>query len=198
VGVALQLGAISGGIGSTNASLRDHLLRIRRHVEAYIAEAEQSIRNLRSPSLETRDLVTALNEFGADAVVMTDIVFQPSPLSPLPAYSKKVEAQLLRIGQEAITNAVRHAKAGRISLDVTASPDAVSLKVSDDGTGFDTQTIDPNPKQRFGLLTMKERAEEVGGRLRIATAIGFGTTVEVTIPTSLTQSTFIDSNHDAA
>jgi signal transduction histidine kinase len=68
VGVTLQLRAVGDAVGADWFWTRDQLTRIRRHVEAYIGEAEQSIRDLRSPSLVKKDLVSALNEFGAETV----------------------------------------------------------------------------------------------------------------------------------
>lgn len=184
VGVTLQLRAVADADGSDRSWTRDQLTRIRRHVEAYIGEAEQSIRDLRSPSLVKKDLVTALNEFGAETVAPYATRFEPAATSPLPQYSAKVEAQLLRIGQEAITNAVRHANAGRIWLDVRSDGHLMTLRVSDNGCGFDAENPPADTRHHFGLLTMKERAEELGGRLAIASS-PTGTTVEAVVPLSI-------------
>jgi signal transduction histidine kinase len=92
------------------------------------------------------------------------------------------EAELLRIAQEALANAVRHAQASTIHVDLTYTDSSVTLRVADDGTGFEQQAS--RSATHFGLDTMRERAEQMGGRFRLTTAAGLGTEVETTIPVS--------------
>ena len=182
VGVSLQLGAISDDLENVSSSTRDRLVRIRRHVESYIEEAHQSIMDLRSPSLVKRDLATALSDFGDNAVAGHPIRFQATLTGTLPQLTPKAEAQLLRIGQEAMTNAVRHANASRLALELLTDGRSMTLRVSDDGDGFDRDCVrQPSPKH-FGLTAMRERAEAIGGQFRIDTAVGGGTVVEVVLP----------------
>ena len=94
----------------------------------------------------------------------------------------KVENQLLRIGQEAVTNAVRHAQATRITLEVRFDDHAVTLCVSDDGRGFEYEYPAHDADHHYGLTTMRERAEELGGRFTLATGVGRGTAVETVVP----------------
>ena len=137
VGVALQFDGIANALGPSSVSAREQLTRIRRQVEAYIREARQSIWDLRSPILETHDLGAALRAFAKDLigdkpVRFTSLVSGTDSIRP-----PKVDNQLLRIGQEAITNAVRHADARRIHLEITFGADMVVLRVEDDGRGID-------------------------------------------------------------
>jgi signal transduction histidine kinase len=85
---------------------------------------------------------------------------------------------LLRISREAVANAVRHGRARTISLQLRES-DQVWLRVSDDGDGFDLSA--PRSSQSFGLTSMRERAESLGGRFDISSAPGAGTTIEVIV-----------------
>jgi signal transduction histidine kinase len=86
---------------------------------------------------------------------------------------------LLRITREAIGNAVRHGQARTISLQLR-NADVIRLRVSDDGEGFDTSA--PRSPQSFGLTSMRERTESLGGEFSIASTPGGGTTVEVALP----------------
>ena len=76
----------------------------------------------------------------------------------------KVENQLLRIGQEAITNAVRHAEPRASTSSCGSTRPTVALRVSDDGRGFEYESpTHTPPTDHYGLTTMRERAEELGG-----------------------------------
>jgi two-component system sensor histidine kinase UhpB len=90
-----------------------------------------------------------------------------------------VDLQLFRIAQEAVTNAIRHGHATGIAIGVSYDDSQVALTIADDGCGFDahTQTNAPQNNEHFGLVTMRERAERVGGGLRIESTPGTGTTV---------------------
>ncbi len=93
------------------------------------------------------------------------------------------EVVLYRIAQEGLTNIIRHARAGRIRLLLIAENKGVKMTMDDDGIGFDPGRISINSDQRhLGLISMRERAEIIGGTLDVYTAPGKGTTVEVFIP----------------
>jgi signal transduction histidine kinase len=86
---------------------------------------------------------------------------------------------IFRVTQEALQNALRHSNARQIDVRLTASAERLSLSVADDGDGFDPRAA---PFEGLGLLTMRERIELLGGRLRIETAPGRGTTIEAVVP----------------
>ena len=186
VGVALQFDAIAENLDSASGTAKEQLLRVRRQVEAYVRDARQSISDLRSPLLEATDLATVLREFGKRAVSDTRIRFVSSVLGTPREYSPKIDNELLRIGQEAITNAVRHSGASQIALELRFDHAAVTLRVSDDGRGFDVSCPDTEPNKHYGMTTMRERAEELGGRLSVVSTRDRGTVVEAIVPTELT------------
>lgn len=93
---------------------------------------------------------------------------------PLP---REVEASLLRIVQEALSNVVRHARASRAWVRVRPFREGLLLEVRDDGTG-----MGPGPRAGYGLRFMRERAEEIGGTLEIESPRGGGTRVRVFVP----------------
>ncbi len=95
----------------------------------------------------------------------------------------EIEVVLYRIAQEGLTNIIRHAKAGRIKFLLSAENKGVKMTMEDDGIGFDPGKISISSGQRhLGLISMRERAEIIGGTLDVYTAISKGTTVEVFIP----------------
>lgn len=184
VGVALQLDAVSNSLGPASVNARAQLTRIRRLVESYIREARQSIWDLRSPLLDARDMASALHAFGKRAVADTPVRFAMTVNGTPYRCTPKVENQLLRIGQEALTNSVRHAEATRVHLELTFAPAAVTLRVSDNGRGFEIAHSAVDPEHHYGLTTMRERAEELDGQFSLISAAGRGTRVEAVIPTS--------------
>ena len=86
--------------------------------------------------------------------------------------------ELIRIAREALSNAARHGRARSVRLALTAE-DGLRMHISDDGTGFDPETV---PRGGFGLISMRERAEAIGGTVRVRSARGRGTVVEVALP----------------
>jgi signal transduction histidine kinase len=184
VGVAMQFDAIANTLGPSLTPAKEQLLRIRREVEAYIRDARQSIADLRSPLLEAADLMTVLKDFGKRTVGTGAVRFITSVTGTPRQYSPKVDNQLLRIGQEAIINAVRHAHVSRIHLEVRFEKQSVTLRVSDDGRGFERSASEIESEQHYGLTTMRERAEDIGGRLTVVSDATTGTVVEAIVPIS--------------
>ncbi|AEI42085.1 sensor histidine kinase [Paenibacillus mucilaginosus] len=93
---------------------------------------------------------------------------------------KGIEDHLFRIAQEAMSNALRHSKASRLEVRlVKPSPDAVRMLIRDDGVGFD---LDMKKQASYGIVTMKERVNEIGGSMNLITAPGKGTRIEIRIP----------------
>ena len=91
----------------------------------------------------------------------------------------EVEHAILRIVSEAIGNAARHGRASRVSLHISCEGERVAVRISDDGGGFEPRAA--RPRRSFGLTSMAERAESVGGRLHVQSRRGAGTTIEVAI-----------------
>ena len=118
VGVALQFEVANKRLSSSPAEARAHLIRMRKQVEQYIREARQSIWNLRSPALQTSNLRQALQESGERTAAGQPVRFEFIARGTPAGASAEVDHQLLRIGQEAIHNAARHAQASRIRAEL--------------------------------------------------------------------------------
>jgi signal transduction histidine kinase/ligand-binding sensor domain-containing protein len=179
VGIALQVQAIARRCAPQALAQQAQLVALRREVEEHIREARQAVMNLRSPMLESRGLTGALAEAGRRAAApSTRFEISANPIAGLPV---AMEGELLRIGQEAIANAARHACATSIRVELREEPDAVSLRVIDDGRGFDVDTMSSGISGHYGLTGMQERTARLGGRLTVSSSAR-GTVVEASIP----------------
>lgn len=181
VGVALQLDALSAAAGP-GGFMKDTLAQTRREVEEYIRETRQTIWNLRSSKLDRSDLVAALRQTGEHATSGTPIRFTLSVTGQARRFETMLEQQLLRIGEQAVLNSVRHAHPSEVHLKLQYGDSAVRLRVSDNGTGFNTADLVSEDGKHYGLIGMQERADEVGGQLSVTTHPGGGTAVEIVIP----------------
>ena len=136
--------------------------------------------NLRPASLDHLGLVAALRQYveGLNVEGGPAVEFEPAG-SDRWRLPDDVETALYRIAQEALTNAIRHARASRISVLLQRRARGAVLVVSDDGVGFCPEEV--AAKGRLGLIGMRERAEAVGGWVAIKTGPGEGTTVTVEV-----------------
>jgi signal transduction histidine kinase len=98
--------------------------------------------------------------------------------------ARPVEIQLYRIVQEMLTNVSKHARAARVELTLTMLGDRLALRVEDDGIGFDDSSVMTPSNHGLGLLSMRERAELLGGTFSLSATPGRGTRIEITIPAS--------------
>ena len=96
-------------------------------------------------------------------------------------YPSRVEEALLRIGQEAVANAARHGHAEQIAVSVDYSDHVLSMRVSDNGCGFDLQAAARDTFGHYGLTIMRERADQIGATLTISTDTSSGTVVTATV-----------------
>jgi signal transduction histidine kinase len=94
-------------------------------------------------------------------------------------HAPELEATVYRLVQEALNNIVKHARAQRVEIALGAAGGAMELTIRDDGVGFD---IANTPRGRWGMTTMRERAEAAGGELKVDSAPGRGTRVTVKVP----------------
>ena len=183
VGVAFQFDAVVMDLEDTDQSGKQRLARMRQQIEAAIHEARESIWDLRSPALKRSDLASALREVGR-SLCGRELRFELSVAGRPFSRPFRIEQALLRIASGAISNAVRHAQATRLRLDLCYEPDAITLRVIDDGCGFSPDTT-LHIVGHWGLATMRERAEQLGGRLTIQSRPGRGTTIEVVAPLTI-------------
>jgi ligand-binding sensor domain-containing protein/signal transduction histidine kinase len=182
LGISVQLEIVARTLSKSPEVARTHLDRARALVRSSVAEARRYVWDLRSQSLDERDLPAALADMtrrlSADSGVQTQFsvggTFRPLP--------PQVENNLLRLGQEAVGNAVRHARAQVITVSLDFDAREVRLSVKDDGRGFDPATCNGDAGGHFGLVGMRERAEQMGGIAQVNSRPGEGTEVLVRVP----------------
>ncbi|XVV14530.1 sensor histidine kinase [Actinoplanes sp. CA-131856] len=183
-GVAQELVMVGYGIDNAQATLpegadetAEELRSLRSEVTRVITELRLSLFELRSEVDRNGGLAAAIAEYartlGTSAGLRVHFTFDEST-ARLPAAT---EAELLRIAQEAITNARKHAGASNLWVTCTVDPPYAEIEVSDDGRGF----ADDRPDGRYGLTIMAERAERIRGRLKITPRHPSGTTVAVVL-----------------
>jgi signal transduction histidine kinase len=145
-----------------------------------IAEARRYVWDLRSQALDKADLPTALTETARRLTADSPVEAQVEVTGAFRPLPEMIENNLLRIGQEAINNAVTHANAKQIEVKLSFEIQRVQLRVWDNGRGFDVSTGIKNG--HFGLVGMRERAERIGGTLNIVSSAEVGTEVVVDVP----------------
>ncbi len=162
--------------------LEQHLGLARQQLDRSREDLRRSLWNLRANPLENHTLGGALREVAADRSLGLDIVIaveSSGPERPLPDF---VAGNLLLLAQEAITNALKHAHPRRIDLALRFDAAALTLKIRDDGAGFDPATVEGPRDGHFGLQGMRERIKRLGGNLEVRSAPGRGTTLAATVP----------------
>ena len=153
----------------------DYLIAL---TEAGMTEMRALIFELRPDSLEQEGLIAALEKQAA-ALSARHRITVISDLGAEPALPLEVKEALYRIGQEAMHNVVKHAHARRVEVCLSAGPDNVTLRVADDGKGFEAGAAFPG---HLGLRSMRERAARLDGTVEISSAPGQGTCVRATLP----------------
>lgn len=146
-------------------------------------EARRSVLDLREAPLEGRTLLQALETLATESTTNQDRVeihIASNAAGPIDGLPPALEAGVFRIAQQAVANAVQHARAHRVVLRLTRDDDSrVTLRVEDDGAGFDPSGVSAD---RFGLAGMRERARLLGGTLIVESAPGQGTAIIASIP----------------
>ncbi|MCC5660194.1 PAS domain-containing protein [Nostoc sp. XA010] len=178
-GILVQVGAATQVLADDIEATQAHLEIIDELARTGLAEARRSVSALRSQLLEEGNLDSALHRLVTQmrAAADTALIYQIKGTAyPMPA---EVENNLLRIGQEALTNAIKYADAGEIRVELVYENTECILRVKDDGRGFGVATI--SDIGGFGLLGMSERAEHLGAQLTIQSQPGQGTEIVVIV-----------------
>jgi signal transduction histidine kinase len=174
-GIGFQLQAIRNGILGENSAVLQQLDLASDLVRHSHQEARRSIASLRPESLESEDLLTALNVCarrmveGGSVQVVAEAEGDQRPI-PL-----RISDALYRIGQEAIANAVRHSNPTLITILLVFGKNLASLHIEDNGSGF----VPGNGLLGFGVRGMRRRAQGISAEFHIQSTLGEGTRVQI-------------------
>jgi two-component system sensor histidine kinase UhpB len=168
---------------NVSASVHFHLEDSLSLVEQTTERIRDMMADLRPPVLDDYGLVAALRWYAEKIARRIEIPISVIGEEPNPRLDSRIENALFRIVQEALTNVSKHAQASYVNISVSVDSDILRLTLVDDGIGFDPQNIiQPENGQGWGLLSITERAEAVGGQCKIISSPNQGTQVIVELP----------------
>ena len=181
-GLGFQLEALNTRLPTGAEGARSQLEIARQMVRHGQEGFRRSLLNLRAQELERGSLTEALPELARHITAGTGIELHCEVQCPERGLSEAIEANLLRIGQECLGNAVRHEHPKRIDLVLQHEQGRVSLSITDDGVGFDPSELKLAGNGHFGWRGIRERAEQIGAQVELRSQPGHGTTVTVNVP----------------
>ena len=181
-GILIQLQAAKQVLNGAHHEATQHLESAVALARVGLTEARRSVQGLRPQLLRDGNIATALDQLVHQLATdsMIRIHFSSNADAQRLTWSPDIESNLLRISQEAIANAMKHSGANQINVHLSAGPEAIQLAVEDNGAGFDPHVS--SLSRGFGLVSMQERADRIGGDLTILTKPGAGTKVHLLLP----------------
>ncbi|MFB2895862.1 CHASE2 domain-containing protein [Aerosakkonemataceae cyanobacterium BLCC-F50] len=178
-GILLHVGAATEQMIKKPETAQNHLETVDELARTGLAEARRSVSALRPKILEEGDLFSALKHLTTQMKSTTNTHLTCKIIGNHHSLAPDVENHLLRIGQEALTNAVKYAQATQIQVELVCEESQCLLRIKDDGKGFDMNQI--SIPKGFGLLGISERVERIGGELMIQSQPGQGTEIVVVV-----------------
>jgi signal transduction histidine kinase len=180
-GIIAQLQVVANAPDLTTT--RTHLERASDLARHSLGEARRSVHNLAPVALAADGLPEALKKTVAEWGERAGVRAEFTVTGTAEQLHDEVSATLLRIAQEALSNAARHARPTRVGVTLSFMGDEVTLDIRDDGTGFDPAAVPERTHSGgFGLDGMRARAERIAGSLTVESEPGHGTAVSARVP----------------
>jgi len=179
-GIALHLRALLPHLRSSPADVADSIRRVLELAEHTARDARETLWDMRPLALVHSDFATALEELVRRTAPGVPVHLRVSgDRRTLPI---TVQETMLRVAQESAANTFKHAGAQRIDVELTYGGDATALTIQDDGKGFDVDAAFHAYAGRWGLLGMRERADQIGASLDVTAGRDGGTIVRLVAP----------------
>jgi predicted ATPase/signal transduction histidine kinase/PAS domain-containing protein len=180
-GISMQLGVAGEQLAAKQGDPLSQIQRANEIARFGLAEARRSILSLRSRAIEESGLTATLQRLVEHSNIAgrlrCDFRSNNIPEERLPP---RIQHELLRFAQEAISNAVRHAKPALVGVTLRWEPPNLILQVKDNGSGISSASLEKS--EGFGLRNMRTRASQIDGKLDIQTVAGHGTSIVLTVP----------------
>jgi signal transduction histidine kinase/ligand-binding sensor domain-containing protein len=161
---------------------RNSLGKVTELMRRVIDEGRDALRGLRASQSTSLDLEQAFSHVRQEFQAQADVAFHVIVLGKTRPWHPLIRDEVYRIGREALINALRHSHAKEIEIELEYAATRVRVLVRDNGCGMDSRLLEAGKEGHFGLTGMRERAEKIGGRLRIWSKLDGGTEVELSIP----------------
>ncbi|MGD1078001.1 MAG: histidine kinase [Candidatus Sulfotelmatobacter sp.] len=181
--VVLQIEAAEEEIIESPGQARQRLRGVCEIARESLADARRSMWTLCQESLDNKDPATALAFVAQKLFEGTAVKLQLSLAKDTRALPTEVRVELLRIGKEALSNVLKHARATMVTVELTCLEQELRLSVADDGRGFTSESL-LGGRGGFGLFGMRRRAERLGGKLVVESRLKRGTRVVAHLPLS--------------
>lgn len=181
VAVSVQLEVVARLLNTSTDAARTHLEQARKLTQECLAEARSSIWNLRSQS-SAQDLPSRITESARRITGNSNVQARVQVSGTFHPLDPDIEAELLRIAQEAMTNIVRHAQARHADVMLLFQEKLLRMTIKDDGRGFTGNPENFKQNGHFGLTGMRERAQQIGARFQVTSNKDEGTEIQVEVP----------------
>jgi signal transduction histidine kinase/ligand-binding sensor domain-containing protein len=179
-GITMEMQALSTQLEPSPQ--RNVLQEIIQDAGVCLREARQSIAGLRTNRDARSGLINSIEQATRQIVESKDVRLRLK-LNPIPRYlPAEVEYNLLRIAQEAVSNAVKHSGARTIDVALDSTPRQLNMSIKDDGIGMRSEAGQAAPPGHYGLIGMRERAAQIGAEFRLDSDAGRGTRISIELP----------------
>lgn len=182
VGISSQLDVVEMSLPQDADPARGYLDLARRMAHHSLTEARRSLMDLRAAALDDQDLGAALESGARLWTEGSGVDVEVAVTGETSRLPEEIAHHLLRIAQEAVTNALKHAHPGKVTLKLHSDAHRLSLRIRDNGCGLDREDLFAPRNGHFGIIGMQERAARLGGKLRLTSEPGQGTLVDVEVP----------------
>ncbi|OQY33586.1 MAG: hypothetical protein B6I38_03360 [Anaerolineaceae bacterium 4572_5.1] len=178
-GLTVNLEAIKIKLGKEREDITVLLNHALKNTRTGLTETRRALKDLRAKQLEDLGLNLAIRNLANEAASRAGLEIDLNLNELLPELSPDVEQSIYRIAQETLENVIKHANAQHITLKLSKTEKQLSLLITDDGSGITPEVI--SRSDGFGLKGMRERAEKIGGQLKISKRPDKGTIVQFTM-----------------